>query len=170
MIKMFAPFTIVFQECKSGHWLAWYQKRGDIIANGETKEEVEKNLIELHKWVMEYEKFETLKDDLCIGCGEKRPKGLMEYCTHNPACQLSTFVYRKRRFQLKHLEEMISGIVPMSPFRELLDFDYFDAMPDFETASTIDKILYYHARQSDIRTMKRLRAYIELEEELDAKY
>lgn len=56
MITLFPPFTIVFQECKSGRWLAWYQKRSDIIANGDTKEDVEKNLIELYKSVIEHEK------------------------------------------------------------------------------------------------------------------
>lgn len=57
-LTIFAPFSIVFQECKSGTWIAWYQKRSDIIANGSTKDECEENLKALYKSVIKYEKNE----------------------------------------------------------------------------------------------------------------
>lgn len=58
----------------------------------------------------------------------------------------------------------------MQSFRDLLNFQYFKAMPGQETASNFDKKVYSWCRDSDIAAMKRLRAYIELEEEFNSKY
>lgn len=60
MIKLLPAFSIVFLECKSGRWLAYYQKRKDIIANGDTKKEAEDNLKSLYKSAMDYELHETV--------------------------------------------------------------------------------------------------------------
>jgi len=53
--------------------------------------------------------------------------------------------------------------IPVLQFTEWFNFNHFPAMPDFETASTLDKKIYYIARQSDIQTMIRIRQYLELE-------
>lgn len=66
--------------------------------------------------------------------------------------------------------EIISGENPMQPFKDLIKFDTFKKMPNLETASYLEKKFYSIERDLDIRTMKRLRAYIELEEELNSKY
>lgn len=116
-----------------------------------------------------------MRDDLqfrlCNGCGEKAPgpgDGILAMLNHS--CPGNTVTYRPSRFTFKKLQYLITGVDPIKPFKDLLQFPHLMPMPDFETASTIDKILYSHARDSDIRTMKSLRAYIELEEELYSKY
>ena len=47
------PPTIV--ECKSGSYLAYYEHRTDIIANGENEKEAKKNLKNLYAMVQEHE-------------------------------------------------------------------------------------------------------------------
>jgi hypothetical protein len=62
------------------------------------------------------------------------------------------------------------GRTTMQDFYDLLEFDSFKAMPDFETASYMDKFIYSVSRDMDVAAMKRLRAYVELEEDFNAKY
>ena len=50
------PGTIV--ECKSGRFLAFYEHRTDIVANGDNEREAKKMLKEMYNAVMEYEKNE----------------------------------------------------------------------------------------------------------------
>ncbi len=40
-------YKIIYQQCESGNWLAWYKHKDNAIANGETKEEAKQNLFEL---------------------------------------------------------------------------------------------------------------------------
>ena len=53
------PGTII--ECKSGRFVAYYEHRTDIIANGENEIEVKKNLKEMYKAVIQYEEEENEK-------------------------------------------------------------------------------------------------------------
>jgi hypothetical protein len=48
-------------ECKSGRFLAFYDHRTDIIANGDNEVAAKKNLKVLYKLVMDYEKAEEEK-------------------------------------------------------------------------------------------------------------
>lgn len=48
----------VIVECKSGRYLAWYEHRTDIIANGENEVDVKKNLKIMYDVVMKHEKEE----------------------------------------------------------------------------------------------------------------
>lgn len=50
------PGTII--ECKSGRYLAFYEHRIDIVANGDNEREAKKMLKEMYKAVLEYEKNE----------------------------------------------------------------------------------------------------------------
>lgn len=110
-----------------------------------------------------------LQQILCIGCGEIQPQGLIATVMHScPKNQVNYF--GGARFSFRQLANAISGIDVLQPFKDLLKFEHFNAMPDFENASTIDKILFSIARDSDIRTMKSLRKYIFLEDELDSKW
>lgn len=47
---------IILIPCQAGGYLAYYEKREDILANGETPNEVIENLKGLYDTVMEYEK------------------------------------------------------------------------------------------------------------------
>ncbi len=51
--KLSVPGTII--ECKSGRFVAYYEHRTDIIANGENEREVKKNLKEMYEAIISYE-------------------------------------------------------------------------------------------------------------------
>lgn len=112
-----------------------------------------------------------LQYDLCEGCGEPNIfNGILDAINHQ--CPINTVVYRWRKFTARSfigwLHDLPNPIKQMKA--DLLQFQYFKAMPDFDTATDLDKKIYRICRESDVRTMKRLRAYIELEDEFDAKY
>lgn len=46
---------MVIKQCESGRWLGWPKNRQDIMASGETKEEVIENLKEMFIAVTKYE-------------------------------------------------------------------------------------------------------------------
>lgn len=52
---------LCYIRCESGRWIMYYEKRDDIIANGDTKRECKRNLLSLYKSVMKYEQMETEK-------------------------------------------------------------------------------------------------------------
>lgn len=54
--KFEVPGTVVKME--SGRYIAYYEHRTDIIANGENERDAKKNLKKLYDAVMEYEKNE----------------------------------------------------------------------------------------------------------------
>ena len=53
--------TIV--ECKSGRYLAYYEHRRDIVANGDNEVEAKKRLNKLYETVMKLEKKEEEKNE-----------------------------------------------------------------------------------------------------------
>ena len=53
------PGTII--ECKSGRFVAYYEHRTDIIANGNNERDVKKNLKEMYEAVVQYEEEENEK-------------------------------------------------------------------------------------------------------------
>lgn len=55
-----APGTLV--KCQSGGYLAFYEHRTDIVANGENEKEALKNLRIMYKIVTQEEKQESEKD------------------------------------------------------------------------------------------------------------
>ena len=113
---------------------------------------------------------DDLQYDLCEGCGERSPKGqgLIPMVTH--ACPLNTVTYRAGKFSMRHLRQLFGGRDPMASFKELLDFPHFKKMEVDENTTWYDMNAYGHARDLEIKWMKRLRAYIDLEEAFDAKY
>ena len=48
-----------FIKCESGRWVAWYEYRDDIIANGDTKKECYSNLKILYKSAIKHELMEN---------------------------------------------------------------------------------------------------------------
>lgn len=111
---------------------------------------------------------DDLEYELCLGCAEIKAHGIFWHITH--CCPLNTVSYRPGSFRIRHLRQLFAGERDMDCFNELLKFDSFNAMPDYENSSILDKKIYRHIRDLDIRTMKRLRAHIELEEAFAAKY
>lgn len=114
---------------------------------------------------------EELQYDLCEGCAERSPKdqGILAWVSH--CCPLNTVIYRvPAKFGMRQMKELFGGCRTLQSFYDLLHFPYFKAMPFFEIASTLEKKTYYWAREAEIKHMKRLRAYVELEEELNVKW
>ncbi len=110
-----------------------------------------------------------LQYDLCPGCGELKPEGL--FASINHSCPLNTVIYySSAKFSIRHFHNLVSGKDELKSFRSLFHFEYLRAMPEFENASEMDKRIYSICRESDIRSMKRLRAYMELEERFEASY
>jgi len=52
--KSLVPGTLV--ECKSGRFLAFYEHRSDIVANGNNERDAKKNLKVLYNLVIEFER------------------------------------------------------------------------------------------------------------------
>ena len=119
---------------------------------------------------------DDLQYDLCPGCGEIHPKllGLIPNIIH--CCPGNIFSYRVyggagfMRMLNDLFASMHGGVTSMQSFYDVLKFDTFKAMPNFETASYMDKFIYSVCRDADVAAMKRLRAYVELEEDFNAKW
>lgn len=112
---------------------------------------------------------DDLQYDLCPGCGELKPVGLIPTVLHD--CPLNTVIYyNSSKFSIRSFQNMVRGKDELQSLKELLYFPYLQAMPDFETASEIERRIYSICRDSDLRTMKRLRAYVELEAKFEASY
>jgi hypothetical protein len=112
-----------------------------------------------------------LQYDLCVGCGERSPvgQGILAMVTHY--CPLNTFTYRTTgKFTIRKFQDLVAGRDSLQSFKDLLDSPYFKAMPNFETASDLEKKIYSLCRDLDVRAMKRLRKYIALEDDFDAKW
>jgi len=61
--KRFKNYPGITVECKSGRFMAFYDHRSDIIADGENEVEAKKNLKKMYEIVMAYEKKEEEKKD-----------------------------------------------------------------------------------------------------------
>lgn len=111
-----------------------------------------------------------LQFDLCIGCGEIAPKGIISHIQHD--CPLNNVViyFSSANFSFRHFSNLFNNIDELKSFRELLDFPHFKAMPDFDRATMIEKIIYSICREDEIKAMKRIREYIQLEEKFQAKW
>lgn len=113
---------------------------------------------------------EDLQYDLCLGCAEKSPEGqgIIAIVTHH--CPLNTVIYRKLNFKIRHFHQLLTGKSDMDSFKNLLYYPHFDRMPNFKTATESERRIYGYCRDTEISAMKRMRAYIELEEEFNSKY
>lgn len=58
------PGTVI--ECKSGRYVAFYEHRTDIIANGENETDARKNLRKMYEIVRKHEEKELEKQTLTI--------------------------------------------------------------------------------------------------------
>jgi hypothetical protein len=121
---------------------------------------------------------DDLQYDLCEKCGEYHNTegwGILERVSHPCGGETHTYRMLVGHSFLRMFNEMIrqmygSGRSAMQDFYDLLVFPSFKKMPNFENASYMDKFIYSVTRDMDVAAMKRLRKYIELEEDLNAKY
>lgn len=119
---------------------------------------------------------DDLQYDLCPDCGESIPvnAGILYHVSH--PCHGATYTYRMLGSisLFKMFNDVVAaaygGRSSMQSFYDLLHFPYLKKMPDFETATESEKRIYGFIRDAEIREMKRLRAYIELEEAFNEKY
>jgi uncharacterized protein YcnI len=56
--KRYKKYPGITVECKSGRFMAFYDHRSDIIADGDNEVEAKKNLKKMYEIVMAYEKKE----------------------------------------------------------------------------------------------------------------
>lgn len=125
---------------------------------------------EFNDFIKQEIQIEQLKYDLCIGCGQIQPIGLIENVLHSQCCPFYSIDYRTQNFTMRQFHHLISGIDPLQPFKDLLHFRHFNKMPNYETASITEKRIYRICREDDVRTMKRLRQYIKLEADFNSRY
>lgn len=114
--------------------------------------------------------FDDLQYDLCLGCGERHSmeNGILAALQHH--CAINTITYKPNRFKISDLEVMMGGPNPLQSLYDLISFPHFKKMPGFGGASWIEKNSYRLAREMEIKQMKRMRQYIELEEDFYYKY
>lgn len=113
---------------------------------------------------------DPLEYDLCPGCGEIHPAGEGYLAALQHHCALNTVTYRRGSFKLADLESIFGGRKPLQSFYDLLQYPHLKKMHNFETASVTERNIYRIIREAEVAAMKRMRAYIELEEDLYAKY
>lgn len=113
---------------------------------------------------------EDLQFDFCGICEKVHPKGMGIIERISLPCTGNRVTYRPGSLTLRKLINAIRGTDPLESFGPLLKFNHLKAMPDYESASQLDKIIYSICREDDVKTLKRMREYIELEEEFDSKY
>jgi hypothetical protein len=122
---------------------------------------------------------DDLQYDLCEKCGEYHNTqgwGIIERISH--PCGGEVYEYKMMvSFSFRRMfNEMVSQLYnpnhrsPMQDLYDLLKFPSFKAMPDYENASYLDKFAYSLLRDIDVAAMKRMRAYIKLEEDFNTKY
>lgn len=115
---------------------------------------------------------EDLKLDVCIRCGEAHPIpeyiGILAMAMH--PCYGNQITYRTGRFTFRQLRNVVCRIDPIKPFKELLNLPHLKRMEEYDTATHLERTIYMWARKSDIRSLIRLKKYIELEEEFDSKW
>jgi hypothetical protein len=108
---------------------------------------------------------------LCVGCAELSPEGNGLFAMIQHSCALNTIKYRPKHFYARHLWYAITGFDPLKQIKELVSVN---SLPHFNSIQKIkhplDEMLYEHARQWEIKFMKRVRNFIELEEDLNSKY
>lgn len=112
-----------------------------------------------------------LQYDLCTKCGEwhdDSDKGIWWQLNHPCAGNRITYRIMTGRAGMEIFNSLFAEHV--DPFEGLLDFPHFKAMPDYETASWLEKNCYSLARDMEVKQMKRMKAYLQLEEDLMYKY
>lgn len=112
-----------------------------------------------------------LQHDLCTGCGEwhDMSMGLIPF-VNKTGCTANVVVYRPFHFSIRKFHNILSGKDEMSDFKNLLNFTHLKKMPDLDTATELDKKIYSICRDSDLRSLKRMRDYIYLEQEYYDNY
>ena len=121
----------------------------------------------------------TIYDKLCLGCGEISPDGQGLFAMIEHKCPLNTVIYRPQRFKLSMFEDILyamDGRQKPNTLKDLLTYEHF---PHFSCIGThlrpmqkhpLNNSLYAFAREYEIKQMKRIRAWIEIEDAFEATY
>ena len=123
-------------------------------------------------------RLDELKYGVCNKCGEVHPIGEGIWAMLQRPCNSNRYTYKMYVGSgfLKIFNAAIAGLYeeqtdnPMTPFQNLLNFPYFQPMPDFDTASDFEKKCYHWCREAEIKHMKRLRLLVEAEQEFYYSY
>lgn len=114
---------------------------------------------------------DPLEYDLCPGCGEIHPAGEGMLAALQHRCAINVVTYRSSRFKLSDFQSIFGGgRKSLQSFYDLLIYPHFKKMHNYETASMAERNIYRIVRETEVAAMKRMRAYIELEEDFYAKY
>lgn len=82
------------------------------------------------------------------------------------SCALNQVTYRGGGLSLRVLIDFFARRNPIQELKDmLLVYPHFKKMPNYSTASLLDKKIYAIIREMEIKQMKRMRAYIDIEEE-----
>ena len=121
---------------------------------------------------------EDIMKELCVGCGEVSPKGQGIFAMVSHSCRLNTVNYRPGNFTMRKLTNAFLGKDPLKSFKELLRFEHFEAYDGIvlpknwidKREHPLERMLYAHARNFEIKQMNIIWEHIDLEEELDSKW
>jgi len=117
-----------------------------------------------------------LEHDICPKCGEWHDdtgKGIW-WQLSNP-CAGHTQEYRMLTGRagmalIKEALSMLGYEETRYTFAGLLEFEHFKAMPNYKEATWLERNCYSLARDMEVKQMKRMKAYLQLEEDLMYKY
>jgi hypothetical protein len=122
---------------------------------------------------------DNLQFDLCEKCGEIHPEGVGIWAMMTNPCHSNQVTY-----QIMGGRKMIQAISNMmalqygteeyeddvQTLKDLLVFPHFKKMENFETASWLERNNYSLMREYEVKQMKRLKAFIKLEDTFSYKY
>lgn len=108
--------------------------------------------------------------ELCNWCGEETDKGIFRMISHS--CLKNTVIYRSNSSTLRKLLNLFNNKTEglKTTFDKLLDFKHFQPFKERESTHVLDEILYRHARDFELKQMKRIIKLYKAEELLDSKY
>jgi len=116
---------------------------------------------------------DDLQWDICEKCGEvhKEEGNIGIWARMNNSCYSNHSTYRMMtgRAGMELLRAAI-GIPNRDPFEGLLEFEHLKAMPNYKEASWLERNCFSLARDMEIKQLKRMKAYLQLEEEMMYKY
>jgi len=109
---------------------------------------------------------DDLQHDLCPKCAlyhNDESRGIYWRMTNPCAGHRHTYRIMTGRAGMELFRQLFSEY--KDPFEGILEFEHFKAMPNYETATWLERNCYSLARDLDVKIWKRMKAYLELEEE-----
>lgn len=112
-----------------------------------------------------------LEHDICPKCGEWHDdtgKGIWWQLSNPCADNRRTYRVLTGRAGMEIFRQLFSE--HRDPFDGLLEFGHFKAMPNYKEATWLERNCYSLVRDMEVKQMKRMKAYLQLEEDLMYKY